>query len=96
MKQRRSQLAECIRTGTDPLESIRGLIQINCPLKEKFAVIKGFSELLIKNSEVSSIVHKCTDMLSFQPKKCGTARDDKLSPSNFHARCARSRHLHNE
>ena len=83
MKQRRSQLAECIRTGTDPLESIRGLIQINCPLKEKFAVIKGFSELLIKNSEVSSIVHTCTDMLSFQKQNAGQRATTSFHPAIF-------------
>ena len=39
-------------------------------------------------------IETLADMLSFQ-KKCGKARDDKLSTSNFHARAARLRHLHN-
>ena len=33
--------------------------------------------------------------VKFSKKKCGTARDDKLSTSNFHARATRLRHLHN-
>ena len=32
----------------------------------------------------------------FKKKKCGTARDDELSTSNFCARGARPGHLHNE
>ena len=32
--------------------------------------------------------------VKFSKKKCGTARDDELSTSNFWARAAR--HLHNE
>ena len=34
--------------------------------------------------------------VKFSKKKCGTARDDKLSTSNFCARAAHPRHLHNE
>ena len=34
--------------------------------------------------------------VKFSKKKCGTARDDELSTSNFHTSAARSRHMHNE
>ena len=38
---------------------------------------------------------KCRHV-KFSKKKCGTARGDKLSTSNFCASAARPRHLHNE
>ena len=39
---------------------------------------------------------KMSDMLSFQKKKCRTARNDERSTSNFHTCGACSRHIHNE
>ena len=53
IRERRLSLTEAIRNNVDTSESILDLIKLKCPLNQKFAKIKGFSELLTQNSEVS-------------------------------------------
>ena len=51
---------------------------------------------LVLKTNKSKLELPVTRHVKFSKKKCGTARDDELSTSNFCARAARPRHLHNE